>query len=116
MIADRVLQCLDGVRQTGPDTWVARCPAHHDTSPSLSLRETDDRLLLHCFAGCYVSEIVGAIGLELDSLFPERARHSGMPERRRFPAADVLRAIVRELLIVVVAAITLANGRPLTDS
>jgi hypothetical protein len=43
---------LDGVRRAGTG-WVARCPAHADHLPSLSVGVGDDgRLLLHCFAGC----------------------------------------------------------------
>lgn len=41
---------------------MARCPAHEDANPSLSLRDGDgDRLLLHCFAGCDYRDIIAAI-------------------------------------------------------
>ena len=30
MIADALLSCLDGVRRTGADRWLARCPAHDE--------------------------------------------------------------------------------------
>src|SRR5690349_10346417 len=44
---------FDGVRERGPGRWMARCPAHDDSSPSLSIRELDDgTILLHDFAGC----------------------------------------------------------------
>jgi putative DNA primase/helicase len=29
--------------------WSARCPAHHDRRPSLSIGTTEDRVLVHCF-------------------------------------------------------------------
>ena len=33
--------------------WIARCPAHHDRTPSLSISQsTDGKVLVHCFAGC----------------------------------------------------------------
>ena len=55
--------------------WVARCPAHEDRTPSLSIRGTEDgRLLLHCFAGCSWSAIRTA--LETRFLWPGRGSHS----------------------------------------
>ena len=46
MIAEQLVSRLDGVKQTGRDRWIARCPAHNDKSPSLAIREVDDRELL----------------------------------------------------------------------
>ena len=43
MTADRLLQHLTGTRSTGRGTWIARCPAHDDKHPSLSIRETGRR-------------------------------------------------------------------------
>ena len=61
---DNLLSHLDKVKQTGPGRCVAQCPAHVDKSPSLTIRETDDgRVLIHCFAGCSVHEIVHTIRL-----------------------------------------------------
>ena len=68
MIADKLLSRLEGVKQTGPDRWLSRCPAHDDRSPSLAVREVDDRLLLHCFAGCSAYEVVSSVETELSVL------------------------------------------------
>ena len=68
---DKVLPHLERKRQTGPKSWMALCPAHDDSSPSLSVKETDDyTLLLHCFAGCPPDSIVGSWGMGLSDLFP----------------------------------------------
>jgi len=49
---------------------MARCPAHDDTQPSLSITEgRDGRVLLHCFAECPTEKIVSAIGLTMRDLF-----------------------------------------------
>jgi len=45
------------------------CPAHDDEHPSLSIRESDSGLLLHCFAGCDYSAVVAA--LQKRGLLPE---------------------------------------------
>lgn len=117
MSIDDVLLLLDRVKRTGKGRWIACCPAHKDRSPSLSIRELNDgRVLMHCFAGCNVHEIVSSVGLELTDLFPPRAVPDGKskPERRPFHAEDILRCIAFEALVVVMAATSLLTG-PLTD-
>jgi hypothetical protein len=52
--------------------WIARCPAHVDRSPSLSIREGDaGRVLIHCFAGCSVEAVCTAMEIKLSDLFAE---------------------------------------------
>jgi putative DNA primase/helicase len=68
------LKRLDRVTVSGKG-WKARCPAHDDTTPSLSIAEGDDgRILVWCFAGCAAKEITSALGLRLADLMPERQR------------------------------------------
>lgn len=110
-----LLSRLDKVRQTGPDSWMACCPAHDDKSASLSIRQADDKTLIHCFAGCSVHEVVGAVGLDISDLFPPR-QHHGNPERRPFPAMDALRGIAFEALVVSAAASALLAGHPFTPA
>src|SRR5437870_464140 len=61
------------------DTWKVRCPAHDDQTPSLSITATDDKILVHCFAGCSVESVVAALGLRVSDLFvkqsPQRNGH-----------------------------------------
>jgi putative DNA primase/helicase len=67
----RVLEFLEGVR---PNTngWSALCPVHDDNIRSLSIGEGEDgRVLLKCFAGCPVEDIVDTPGLEMRDLFPD---------------------------------------------
>jgi CHC2 zinc finger len=48
-VAD-VLERFEGVRRSGRG-WTARCPAHNDHRPSLSIAAgREGRILLHCFA------------------------------------------------------------------
>ena len=70
---EEVLSRLDHVRGDG-DAFTARCPAHDDRNPSLSIGVGDDgRVLIHCFAGCSIEEIVDAIGLSIADLFPQES-------------------------------------------
>lgn len=71
MNPDHLLSRLERVRQIGPGRWIARCPAHDDGRPSLSVKDGGDKLLVYCFAGCPVDDVVGAVGLNLGDLFIE---------------------------------------------
>lgn len=115
MGADRLLSRLDGVRQTGPGRWIARCPAHADKRASLSIRAMEDgRILVHDFAGCSVQEVVTAVGLDMAALFPEREIQHGKPERRPIPAADILRCVAFEALVVASAGAAMLAGEPVS--
>lgn len=114
---DTLLSHLDKVRASGQGRWMARCPAHGDKGPSLSVRElADGRVLVHCFAGCAVHEVLGAVGLDIEALFPPREVQHAQAERRPFPAADVLRALGFESLVVLMAARSVKDGKALNDA
>jgi hypothetical protein len=111
------LSRLEKVKPTGTGTWLACCPAHDDRNPSLAIRETEDgRILLHCFPGCSAAEVVGAVGLELHDLFPEKPIEFAPALRRPFPAGDVLEAVADETLYVALVACNLAHGMELSDA
>lgn len=116
MIED-ILSRLEKVRKTGPNNWLACCPAHDDNSPSLTLHAADDgRILVKCFAECSFEEIVGAVGLGWEPWFPPKPQSDFVPAvKRPFPAADVLEALWFETLVAVVSAAQMANGDPLTE-
>lgn len=118
MSADVLLSRLDGVRRTGTGRWLARCPGHEDKSPSLSVREMDDgRILLHDFAGCDVEQILGAVGLSFDALFPERALDHRLPrERRPFLPTDVFEIARFEISVVAIIAADLHKSRTVTEA
>ncbi len=64
-------------RRTGPGRWVAKCPAHADGSPSLSVAAgRDGRVLVRCFAGCALVDVLAAAGLSMSSLFSGPPRTS----------------------------------------
>lgn len=66
---DHFLSRLQAVTPSGPG-FMARCPSHDDTNPSLSITEgSDGRVLLHCHAGCTPEQVVTALGLTMKDLF-----------------------------------------------
>jgi AAA domain len=67
---DNVLDRFEGVRPNG-DGWSARCPAHEDREPSLSIHLRDGKILLHCHAGFTVEAICAAAGIQMRELFAD---------------------------------------------
>lgn len=60
--------------------WIARCPAHDDANPSLSINEGRDQpVLLKCRAGCTTEDILRALGLTWADISTER-EHRGRAE------------------------------------
>ena len=116
---DCLLQRLENVRKSG-DGFSCRCPAHADRSNSLSIHERDDgTILIHCFAGCSVHEIVAAVGMELADLFPPRPADPsryGKPSRNPFPAISGLKALAFDALFVCQCAVTLRHGAVLAEA
>ena len=89
MTVEFFLQRLDGVRRSGRG-WMAKCPAHADRSPSLSVSEAEDgKILVHCFAGCSIEPICETIGIEVAQLFYDSdltpsQRRALPPQPKRF--------------------------------
>lgn len=60
MIAETIAKALGG-RRAGRG-WTARCPAHDDRTPSLSIRDADDnKVLVRCHAGCEQERVIAAL-------------------------------------------------------
>lgn len=120
MAVDALLSRLDKVKRVGDGRWIARCPAHDDETPSLSIRELDDGrlLLVHDFGGCRTEDVLAAIGLKLEDLFPEKPLGADRKPRERKPWSDrqLLEIIDRETIVVFIAAcdVTL-EGQSLSD-
>ena len=69
---DNILDQLQKVKKPGGNKWMACCPSHDDSDPSLAIRlEDDGRILLHCFAGCTALDVVHSMGMELKDLMPD---------------------------------------------
>ena len=115
---ENTLSRLDKPRQRQPGQWSARCPAHPDKSPSLSVRETPDgAVLLHCFGGCETAEIVASLGLELSDLFPPRDKPTSAPKKiaNLLTAGQALELLATETLFVAVAIGNFFHGMTLTQ-
>ena len=69
-----ILSRLQGVKQTAPTQWQARCPAHDDRHASLCIGRGDEgRALIKCQAGCSSMQVCQALDLPLRAMFPPKS-------------------------------------------
>ncbi len=59
--AESIAYGLDKGRRVKRDSYTACCPSHSDRSPSLSITQTSDRVLLYCHSGCSQAEVISAL-------------------------------------------------------
>lgn len=112
---EAILDRLCNAKKMGEFRWQARCPAHDDRSPSLSVSEgSEGKVLLKCWAGCSIESIVGAIGLNLSDLFPRSSKYerSSAP---KYSARDVVKTLLMEATIVFLGYRSLQHGEILTE-
>ncbi|MEV1331501.1 DUF3987 domain-containing protein [Micromonospora costi] len=69
-IVDALRDATGLVRQSGGQ-WQARCPAHEDRNPSLSVRPIEGSVLLHCHAGCDTLDVLAALNMTPRDLYDE---------------------------------------------
>ena len=60
MTAESIAKALGGLRAGAG--WMARCPAHEDRKPSLSISSgRDGQVLVHCHAGCDQRDVIAIL-------------------------------------------------------
>ena len=58
-IAETIAKALGG--RTAGRGWTARCPAHDDRTPSLSIRDAGGKVLVRCHAGCEQESVIAEL-------------------------------------------------------
>lgn len=116
MTATVLLDRLRHVRQTGRARWIACCPAHDDDTPSLSIREIDDRVLVHCFAGCDALDVLDALGLDWTALYLDSMDQCARPRRSRTPARDLLHVLDHEIMVATLILADVLEGRSVDEA
>src|ERR1017187_8520701 len=70
MTASQIASALHA-RRIAKGKWMAKCAAHDDRGPSLSITDMGNgRTRLHCFSGCEQSAVLEAAGLRWADLRP----------------------------------------------
>lgn len=107
--AGRVVAALEAggwdPRPTGPSRWESRCPSHDGTRRNLSVAIGDSgAVILKCHhePGCTAAQVVEALGLAFNDLFPRldqpRSRPAPRGRTRVYRSeADALAAVARRL-------------------
>lgn len=99
----KLLELLEGVREVSPGQYVAQCPAHDDRSPSLSIKDCDDgRVLVHCFAGCEIENVLSSVGLTFADVMPApvMGKHRFSPDRSRVLPGVALATLDHESFVI----------------
>lgn len=114
---EKLLSRLMGVRQSRPNQWIARCPAHEDRSPSLAIKESSAGLILiKCFAGCESEDILGALGLQFSDLFPERLPDTPHPKVSiSLSPREIIEVIDHELAVAALILADIADSKSIEE-
>jgi len=81
---EQILERLPDRKSTS-NGWQAKCPAHDDRKASLCIhQEPDGKVLMMCQAGCETKDILAALGLTWNDLFPEKSQSApSQPGQRK---------------------------------
>ncbi len=116
MEINEILSKFQKVYKSGNDQWQCLCPVHDDKSPSVGIKSTKDgRILIHCFSGCPTNEILDAVGISFDDLFPDKLENEYKPIKRAFNPYVVLTSLSNEVLLCALAAMDLSKGKILNE-
>lgn len=112
-----LLSRLDGVRENSSSHGQARCPAHDDKQASMSWRDTGDRWLLYCFAGCTAMDICDSLDVRLNELFHDNKQQpKWRQERQRANPRDILELVTQEATVLYLLALDLQRDGGLNES
>jgi hypothetical protein len=113
---NNLLSKLEKVKPSGSFKWLACCPSHDDKSPSLAIKLGDDeKVLIHCFAGCEPREILSAIGLTMSDLFKDSTKYQKGSKPPKFNKYELFDLIEFEAIILSLAIRQLLEGYELSD-
>lgn len=90
-----VLSKLPDAKRSG-GVWYARCPAHDDNKPSLSISTGQDgRVLFNCHSGCTFTAIMTALELNPNDVMPEKPGRGKAARKKTATPSSVLPPYVK---------------------
>lgn len=94
---------LEGVTCENGDSFMAKCPAHDDKSPSLKVTYRENKILLYCYSGCMAQEILDSLDLKWKDLFDSKwtaAEQQAFAERKKMEKVDPIEVEKNIILIM----------------
>ena len=79
LVWKELISRLKRAKESVPGKATALCPAHNDKNPSLSVKLTDQKILLNCHAGCSFTAIVSALNMYINQFNTKNSK----PKKRR---------------------------------
>lgn len=104
MIAAQLAKRLRA-KKIGKGKWLAKCPAHSDHKPSLSVREGKEAIMINCFSGCGKKAVLSALGLTFRDLWYSDKRLTGrelreLEEKARAQELEEIRQYQHLMMLV----------------
>jgi len=76
MRLDEIINRFEKVRKIGEKSYQCLCKSHPDKKESLTITEKDNKILIHCHAGCTTQQVLSSIGLTEKDLFNDKQQKS----------------------------------------
>ena len=71
MHLSEIVNRFQNAKLIGENQYQCKCSSHDDKKNSLTITEEDNKILMHCHAGCSTPDILRAVGLTEKDLFNE---------------------------------------------
>ena len=69
MHLNEILNYFNDIKKIGNNSYQCKCPSHDDKKASLTITEDNNKILMHCHAGCELEYILKSIGMKEKDLF-----------------------------------------------
>lgn len=114
-----ILSLLQKVKRLSDGRYIAICPCHNDSKPSLNITIKENGvILIKCFpCGANGLAVCQTLGVDPTSLFPpsDNPKYEKQPHLG-FSAWQLLYALEKDIIVVLIAARMLSNGKALPES
>lgn len=123
-----ILSHFENVKKSGDNQYQCKCPSHEDRSNSMGVSLSDDgqKIIMNCFAGCTLTNILQSSGLTWDDIMPNKRvdnfimngdKVSGMiKQRQSFNPYAALKYLANDILFTALCSVQVSNGGKLIES
>jgi len=120
-----ILSHFENVKKSGDNQYQCKCPNHDDRSNSMGISLSNDgqKVIMNCFAGCSLTDVMQSAGLVWDDIMPNKRVDSfinkgenvvGMlKQKQSFNPYAVLKALSNDILFTALCGLEVSKGRKL---